>query len=49
MIAVMKYYGAERLAEELKAAPHVPPHIINFISTVFDVGPERFRCYTPKQ
>lgn len=44
MIAVMKYHGSERLIAEITSAPHVPLQIINFISTVFGVEPERFRC-----
>lgn len=49
MIEVMKYYGTERLLSELTSAPAVSPRIVNFISAVFNISPQSFKCYLPEQ
>lgn len=48
-VAVLRYYGAERIAKEIVHASYLREPVISFLCTILDLGKKDFECYTAKQ
>ncbi len=46
--AIIDYYGAAEVAEQLAALNYLDPKTLNFVSILFDKPKNEFRCSTPK-
>jgi hypothetical protein len=44
-----RYYGDEKVIEALLKAKYLPLHTTYFVSAIFDIPIENFRCYTLRQ
>jgi len=44
-----RYYGDKKVTEALLKAKYLPLHTIYFVSAIFDINKENFRCYTLRQ
>lgn len=49
MIAIIRFYGEDRVVDEVLSAPQVPAELANFISVVFNVSLREFKCYSGNQ
>ena len=47
--AIQEYYGRERLKTELLQARDLDKSTLSFLSCIFDIPQEQFRCYIHKQ
>ena len=47
--AIQDYYGRDRLKSVLLNARYLDKVTLSFVSCVFDIPKEQFRCYTHKQ
>ena len=45
---IREYYGSDRIAEEVKKLRYLDDLNLNFISRLFNIPKEEFRCYTMK-
>jgi hypothetical protein len=46
---IREYYGLNRIAEETKKLRYLDDLTLNFVSRLFQIPKEEFRCYTMKQ
>jgi hypothetical protein len=46
---VIKYYGSKEVVHVLKKLNYIDPKTLNFISKLFNVSIQAFKCYTLKQ
>lgn len=44
-----RYYGDEKVTDALLKAKYLPLHTTYFVSAIFDIPIENFRCYTLRQ
>lgn len=44
-----QFYGDEKVIEALLSAKYLTEHTLNFVSTIFDIPKDQFRCYSLKQ
>ena len=44
-----RYYDDEKVTETLLKAKYLPLHTIYFVSAIFNIPKENFRCYTLRQ
>jgi len=47
-IAVMNYYGLERLKKEVVSIPNLRPTVVSFLSALLQIPKEEFRCSITK-
>jgi hypothetical protein len=47
-IAVMNYYGLERLKKEVVSIPYLRPTVVSFLSALLQIPKEEFRCSITK-
>lgn len=47
-VAVMKYYGLERIKKEVVCIPYLRPTVLSFLSLLLQIPKEEFRCYITK-
>ena len=47
--AIKSYYGAERIKEEMLQERYLDPKTLSFLSCIFDIPKEQFRCFTERQ
>lgn len=43
--SLFRYYGADRIKEEIRLANSLDPKTLNFVSKIFDINPTEFACY----
>jgi hypothetical protein len=43
---ILAYYGKERIGKELMQSRYLDPKSLSFISCIFNIPKEQFRCYT---
>jgi hypothetical protein len=48
-LEMRKYYGDEKIIGELKQVRYLDTKTFHFISSLFDIPKEEFRCYIMKQ
>jgi len=46
---IKDFYGLERIKKEMLQIRFLDPKSLNFLSTIFNIPKEQFRCYTMKQ
>ena len=46
---VVKYYGLERMKQEMLQVRYLDKKTLSFVSVLFETPKERFRCYTLRQ
>lgn len=46
---IREYYGLKRIAEEAKQLRYLDDLTLNFVSRLFNIPKEEFRCYQLKQ
>ncbi len=44
-----QFYGEEKVVETLLSAKYLTEHTLYFVSTIFDIPKDQFRCYSLKQ
>jgi len=44
--AIQKRYGMERIRDEMLQSRDLDPKTLRFLSAIFDIPKEQFRCYT---
>lgn len=44
-----RYYGDEKVTDALLKAKYLPLHTTHFVSSIFNIPLEEFRCYTLRQ
>jgi hypothetical protein len=49
IMMVKNYYGEEVVIEVLKSLNYIDPKTLNFVSKLFNVSLESFKCYSRKQ
>jgi hypothetical protein len=47
-VAVMNYYGLERMEKEVIHIPYLRPTVVSFLSALLKVPKESFACCKPK-
>ncbi len=47
--AIQKYYGMEKIKETVLQARDLDPKTLSFLSLIFKIPKEKFRCYTTQQ
>ncbi len=47
--AIKSYYGLDRIKEEMMQERYLDPKSLSFLSCLFDVPKEQFRCFTEMQ
>ena len=47
--AIQAYYGNEMIKEAALQASYLDPKTLAFVSGIFDVPKQQFRCYTTQQ
>jgi hypothetical protein len=47
--AIKAYYGLERIKNEMLQERYLDKKALSFLSCIFDLPKEKFRCYTEKQ
>lgn len=47
--AIKKYYGEKKIKNELLKVRHLDNKTLNFVSLIFNIPKEKFRCYTMRQ
>lgn len=47
-VAVMKYYGLEKLKEEALQITYLRPTVVSFLSALLKVPKHAFKCYAQK-
>lgn len=47
--AIKSYYGLERIKEEMLQERSLDKKTLSFLSCIFDLPKENFRCYTEQQ
>ncbi len=48
-VAVLRYYGTERIKKEIVRASYLREPVLSFLCTVLDLKKQDFECYTAKQ
>ena len=48
-VAVMKYYGADRIKKEITAAAYLRQPVLSFLCAVLQLQKTDFKCYTKMQ
>ena len=48
-LAIREYYGLERIREEMLQSRDLDPKSMSFLSVIFNIPKEQFRCYTQIQ
>jgi hypothetical protein len=48
-LAIMKYYGKERIRTEVVKGAYFKKKVLNFLCVIFDLQPADFTCYTRRQ
>lgn len=46
---IKKYYGLERIKEEMLEERYLDNKTLSFLSVIFNIPKEEFRCYKEKQ
>ena len=46
---VQRFYGLEKIKEEMLKEPDLDPRTLAFLSVILDVPKENFQCYKKKQ
>ena len=46
---IQEHYGSERILSEMLQAPYLDKITLNFLSLVYNVPKEKFRCYKKMQ
>ncbi len=46
---IKKYYGLDRIREEMLKERYLDPKALSFLSCIFDLPKEKFRCYTERR
>ena len=46
---VIKYYGTREVVDVLKSLNYMDPKTLNFVSKLFKISLQSFKCYTRKQ
>ena len=49
IILVINYYGAREVVDVLKGINYIDPKTLNFVSKLFNISLQSFKCYTRKQ
>ena len=49
IILVINYYGAREVVDVLKGINYIDPKTLNFVSKLFKISLQSFKCYTRKQ
>ncbi len=44
--AIQQYYGMDKIREAVLVARDFDPKTLSFLSLIFDIPKEKFRCYT---
>ncbi|MCB0597225.1 MAG: hypothetical protein H6557_31205 [Lewinellaceae bacterium] len=47
--AIKDYYGMERIKQEMLQERYLDKKALSFLSCIFDLPKEEFRCYTERQ
>lgn len=47
--AIRKKYGMDRIRDEMLQSRSLDPKTLSFLSCIFDIPQEQFRCYTQIQ
>ena len=47
--AIIRYYGIERIKQEVVKGAYYKKKVLNFLCKVFDLQPTDFTCYTKRQ
>lgn len=45
-LAIKSFYGLERIKNEMLQERHLDKKTLSFLSCIFDIPKEKFRCYT---
>ena len=48
-LAIQEFYGIDRIRNEMLRTRYLDKKTLNFLSKLFDVSKEQFRCYTLQQ
>ena len=48
-LAIMKYYGEERIKKEVVRGAYFKKKVLNFLCVIFDLQPTDFTCYIRRQ
>ena len=48
-IAIIKYYGNERIKEDVVKGAYYNKKVLVFLCKIFDLQPTDFKCYTKRQ
>lgn len=46
---IKSYYGLERIKQEMLQERYLDKKVLSFLSCIFDLPKEKFRCYTEQQ
>jgi hypothetical protein len=46
---IINYYGAREVVDVLKSLNYIDPKTLNFVSKLFNISIQSFKCYTRKQ
>ena len=49
ILETLRYYGHERVKQEVILAPYLKKKTLSFCCAIFDLSPNQFRCYTRQQ
>ena len=49
ILEIWLYYGTNRIIQSLTNAPYLEQHSIKLASAMFNIKPEKFRCYGKRQ
>ncbi|MCC7317679.1 MAG: hypothetical protein IT219_04060 [Bacteroidales bacterium] len=44
--AIQSYYGMDRIRDEMLQSRELDPKTLRFLSSLFDIPQEQFRCYS---
>ncbi len=47
--AIKSYYGLERIKQEMLQERYLDKKTLSFLSCIFDIPKQQFRCYTEQQ
>jgi hypothetical protein len=48
-IAIIKYYGEEKIKKEVVKGAYFKKKVLNFLCKIFNLNPADFLCYTRRQ
>lgn len=49
IVELIKFYGEQRIKDEIVKAPYLYKEVLNFICFYFNLSPKDFQCYNQRQ